>query len=146
MEGSGRTPIHLWIVGVLALAWNGFGCLDYVMTQTQNAAWFDAMKLTDAQRAFYAGFPTYADVAWALGVWGGLLGSVLLLARSRWAVIAFGLSLLGFAGGMTYHYLLSSAPPEMTTTGMNLINLVIALVCIGQFVYAREMRSRGVLG
>ena len=145
MEGSVRTPIHLWIVGVLALAWNGFGCIDYVMTQTQNAAYFDAMMLTDAQRAFYAGFPAYADIAWALGVWGGLAGSLLLLLRNRWAATAFGLSLLGFSGGMTYHYLLSAPPPEMTSTGMNLLNLGIAIVCIGLFVYAREMRSRGVL-
>ena len=25
---TGRTPIHLWIIGAVALLWNGFGCYD----------------------------------------------------------------------------------------------------------------------
>jgi hypothetical protein len=29
-----RVPIHLWIVGILALLWNAYGCYDYVMTTT----------------------------------------------------------------------------------------------------------------
>ncbi|MCP4895894.1 MAG: hypothetical protein GY906_02880, partial [bacterium] len=27
------TPIHLWIVGVLALLWNAMGAFDYLATQ-----------------------------------------------------------------------------------------------------------------
>lgn len=145
MEETVRTPVHLWIVGVLSALWNAFGCFDYVMTQTNNGGYLDAMMFTDAQRAYFASFPTYMDAAWALGVWGGLAGSLLLLVRSRWAVFAFGLSLLGLAGGTTWQYLLSSPPPEMSTTGMIAMNVAIWVVCIGLFVYAREMRSRRVL-
>ena len=28
-----RTPMHLWIVGVLALLWNFMGAFDYLATQ-----------------------------------------------------------------------------------------------------------------
>ena len=31
-----RVPVHLWIVGVLALLWNGFGCFDYLLTNLKN--------------------------------------------------------------------------------------------------------------
>ena len=34
-----RPPWHLWLIGVLALAWNGAGAVDYVMTKTRNAAY-----------------------------------------------------------------------------------------------------------
>lgn len=29
-------PIHLWAVGGLAVLWNGFGALDYTMSQLRN--------------------------------------------------------------------------------------------------------------
>jgi hypothetical protein len=33
---SMRTPVHLWIVGILSLLWNAMGCFDYVMTRMRN--------------------------------------------------------------------------------------------------------------
>ena len=77
----GRTPWHLWAVGLLSLAWNAIGGIDYTMTQTHNAAYLAAA--TPAQIAWFAGFPAWEVAAWALGVWGASAGSLLLLARSR---------------------------------------------------------------
>ena len=31
-----RTPVHLWIVAILATIWNAFGCFDYLMTHPRN--------------------------------------------------------------------------------------------------------------
>ena len=39
MKMTTSTPWHLWAVGVVALLWNGYGGYDYVMTQTDNAAY-----------------------------------------------------------------------------------------------------------
>lgn len=140
---EGRTPLHLWIVGALATLWNGFGAFDYLMTQTRNEQYL--AHFTDPQRIYFESFPIYMEVAWALGVWGGLLGSMLLLMRSRWAVVAFGVSLAGLAASTIYQYVLSPPPPGMTSAGMIAMNVAIWIVCIGLFVYAREMSSRGVL-
>ena len=140
---NGRTPVHLWIVGLLAVLWNGFGCFDYLMTQTANADYL--AMFSEEARAYFESYPAWMEGAWAVGVWGGLIGSLLLLARSRWAVVAFGLSLLGLAAGTTYQYVLSSPPAEMSTPGMIAMNVAIWVVCIGLFVYAREMRRKGVL-
>ena len=52
---------------------------------------------------------SYAQIGWALGVWLALLGSILLLMRSRWAVWSFGLSLVGAVLSLGYQMLL--APP-----------------------------------
>ena len=59
--------------------------------------------------AWIDAFPIWAQFGWGLGVWGGLAGSVLLLLRSRWAVWAFGLSLLGAVLGLGYQIV--AAPP-----------------------------------
>jgi hypothetical protein len=138
-----RTPVHLWIVGVLATVWNAFGAFDYVMTQTRNADYL--ANFTDPQRVYFDSFPLWMEATWALGVWGGLIGSLLLLIRSRYAATAFAVSLAGLACSTVYQYVLSTPPEDMTKGTMLVMNLVIWAIAIGLFVYAVKMRGRGVL-
>lgn len=84
---EGQTPVHLWIVGLLALLWNAFGCYDYLMTMTANQAW--TSHFTAEQIAYWEGLPSWTAAFWAVGVWGGLVGALLLLIRSRYSVWAF---------------------------------------------------------
>jgi len=143
MDGSIRTPLHLWIVGALATLWNAFGAFDYLMTQTRNEPYL--ANFTDPQRVYFESFPLWMEATWALSVWGGLAGSLLLLARSRHAVTAFAISLAGLAVSTLYQYVLSAPPPEMNSGAMMAMNLVIWAVAIGLLVYTLWMRRRGVL-
>ena len=93
MNSETKTPIGFWIISGLSLLWNAYGAFDYTMTQTKNAQYLAAF--TPEQLAYFDSFPAWMDATWALGVWGALAGSVLLLMRNRHAVTAFGLSLLG---------------------------------------------------
>ena len=113
-----RTPTHLWIVGVLALLWSGFGAYDYLMTRTKGAAYVDSMMpgTGEAMMAYIDSFPLWASFGWGLGVWMGLLGSVLLLMRHRWAVPALALSLLGAVLGLGYQIFLAPPPPPPART------------------------------
>ena len=143
-----RTPVHLWIVGLLALLWNGFGCYDYLMTRMRNTDYLASMMPTvdpNAALAWVDGFPIWAQFGWGLGVWGGLLGAVLLLARSRWAVWAFGLSLIGAILGLGYQIV--AAPPLPGAEGpmFEVIPVVIILVAAALFLYSRAMEKSGVV-
>src|SRR4051812_42736315 len=89
---SMRTPAHLWIVGILSLLWNCFGAYDYTMTRLKNTDYLSQMGDPNVVLAYIDGMPMYAQFGWGLGVWGALLGSVLLLMRSRYAVHAFAAS------------------------------------------------------
>jgi len=40
-----RTPVHLWIIGVLALLWNMMGAFDYLATKLQLDFWVIAIFL-----------------------------------------------------------------------------------------------------
>ncbi len=133
MNGSVKTPVHLWIVGALATLWNGFGALDYTMSQTRSPAWM--AQMTEGQRAWLAAAPAWADASWAFGVWGGLAGSLLLLARSRHAVTAF--TLFQFASPM----------PSGHMDGGAAIALHVAIwaAATALLLYALRMRARGVL-
>jgi hypothetical protein len=140
--GRPRTPVHLWVVGVLSLLWNAFGAFDYVMTNIRDPGYLaqfpaEAIQLIDE-------FPILVMAAWAFGVWGAVAGSILLLLRSRFAIHAFALSLAGLAASTVYQATLD-LPAEMKTTAMTVMNLVIWAAAILFLVYALRMRKTGVL-
>ena len=135
------TPWHLWAVGGLALLWNGYGGYDYVMTQTNNAAYL--AQFTPEQRAYFDSFPMWMEVVWAVGVWGAVLGSVLLLLRSKWAFHAFLASLIAFAASVVYGQT-SGGAAVMGTTGM-VFSAAIFLLGLGFVMYSRMMTRKGVL-
>lgn len=142
-----RTPAHLWIVGVLATLWNCIGAYDYVMTHIRDMDYLSSMPGVDANEllAWIDGFPIWARFGWGLGVWAGLAGSLLLLARSRHALWAFGLSLVGIVLGIGYQ--LTAAPPLAgADQGIHVV-MPFAIIVIGValLLYSRAMRKKGVL-
>jgi len=139
-----RAPWHLRVVGIAALLWNAVGALDYVMTQTRNAQYMSAF--TPEQLAFFYGLPAWTVAAWAIGVWGAVLGSLLLLFRKGIAVWFFLASLIGVALTTLQNYVLSNGLEVMGGPGSVLFTAVIFLVAIGLYLYARAMRERGVIG
>jgi hypothetical protein len=148
MATTARAPVHLWIVGILALLWNGFGCYDYFMTRTEGAAWINQMMHTtdgDAMMAYINAFPIWVSVAWGVGVWGGLLGAILLLLRNRQAVTVLGLSALGAVVGIGYQLLNPSGIPEMNEGINRAMPYVLIVIAIALFFYARAQRAKGIL-
>ena len=145
---SPRTPAHLWIVGILSLLWNCFGAYDYTMTRMRNVDYLASSMPTvdpNAALAWIDGMPLYAQVGWGLGVWMALLGSVLLLIRSRWAVWAYGLSLLGALLSLGYQLGLAPALPGASSLMYTVMPLVIIAIALFLFLYARAMAQKDVL-
>lgn len=140
---EGRTPAHVWIVGILALLWNAYGCFEYVMTQTANQA-FLAKYPADAL-AYFNSLPAWLTAFWAIGVWGGLAGALLLLVRNRYAVLAFALSLIGIVVGIGYQYLATDMPDSMTAGTAGLMPLLVFVVGAFLLWYSRNEDKRGAL-
>jgi hypothetical protein len=145
---SARTPAHLWIVGALSLVWGCFGAYDYLMTRMRNTDYIaSAMPGTDpnAALAWVDSMPLYAQVGWGLGVWLGLLGAVLLLMRSRWAVWSFGVSLVGAVLSLGYQIALAPPMPGPESALMKAMPYVIIAICVALFLYARAQEKKGLL-
>lgn len=142
-SAEGRTPVHLWIVGILALLWNGYACFEYLMIQTANQAYMS--KIPADQLAFMDSLPGWLTAFWALGVWGGLVGAVLLLLRNRYAVWAFGLSFIGAVIGLGYQMFMTEMPESMTAGAMGYFPWLIILICAFLLWYSRAMEKNGVL-
>ena len=138
-----RTPWHLWVVGVVAALWNAFGCVDYFMTQTRRDEWFAQMGMTETQLTYFNAMPAWTHAAWAIGVWGGLLGALLLLLRRKWAMPVFVVSFLGWLAGAVYAFALSDGMEAMGP--MWPMQIVIGGACVFFVWYARMMSQKGVL-
>lgn len=140
--GSRNTPIHLWIIGVLTLLWNLVGAFDYVMTQTQNEGYM--ASFTPEQLEYFYGFPAWLVSFWALAVWGGVLGSILLLFRKKLAVPVFLISLVSMVITSFHNFVLSDGLDVMGTGGV-IFSAVIFVVAVGLWLYSKAMAKRGVL-
>ncbi|WP_296432722.1 hypothetical protein [Yoonia sp.] len=140
-----KTPIHLWIVGIVSLFWNAGGAFDYVMTRTNAAEYLAAQP--DARLMMLDQAPLWFGFTWALGVWFSVIGSLLLLMRSRFAGATFALSLIGLLGSSIYTYGIADGGSMVAAAGTAAIVFTIAIpvLLVLQWLYARAMTRRGVL-
>jgi hypothetical protein len=140
--GRVKTPVHLWIVAVLSLLWNLVGAFDYLATQTKMESYMG--QFTQEQLDYFYSIPAWAVSGWAIAVWSGVVGSVGLLLRKKWAEWAFCLSLIGMAVSSLHSFLLSNGM-EIMGSGAVVFSLVIWIVAIFLYVYSRKQAKAGVL-
>ena len=146
MATQAKVPAHLWIVGALSLIWNAFGAYDYVMTRSRNTDYLASMGMNPQELLSYIdAFPIWAQAGWGLGVWGAVLASILLLMRSRWAVVVFAASLIGALLSLGYQLIGPPAPGGMDQGAMALVPLVIIAIGAALLAYAYTQEKRGVL-
>jgi hypothetical protein len=97
------------------------------------------------QRAYFLAFPLWADAAWAIGVFAGVIGCLLLLLEHRLAVPVLVASLIGAIvanlGGL---FVLGGMTVMRETGGLGFTAIPIIF---GAFLalYARAMSTKGVL-
>ncbi|AMU88403.1 hypothetical protein [Sphingopyxis macrogoltabida] len=139
-----KTPWHLWVVGGVSLLINAFPAIDFTLTNLQNEFWLS--PLTAAQRSFVLGAPLWSDICWALGGFGAFLGSLLLLMRSRHAVTAFIVSIVGLAGSTLYQHVLNGDTTRELFQNVALyVTLTIWVIMLALLFYARKQAAAGVL-
>jgi len=141
-ETTTRTPIHLWIVGILSVLWNAGGAFDYIATQYRIESYMS--KFTPEQLEYFYGFPVWMDAAWAIAIWASVLGSLSLLLRKAWAEWLFGLSILGLGTSTVYNFVLSDGMAVMGD-GAAVFTAVIWFIALFLFFYAKAMAARKVL-
>jgi len=86
-----RIHWSFWLIGVVALVWNVGGVINYFVQM--NPEMLDAYR--ESERAIIEGRPAWATGAFAIAVFGGALGCLLLLFKKSVATYVFIASLLG---------------------------------------------------
>ena len=80
-----------WAIGTVALIWNVMGIMNFFMQMKAGML----AEMPESQRAIIESRPAWATGAFAIAVFGGALGCLLLLLRKSAAFYLFIASLLG---------------------------------------------------
>lgn len=95
-----KPPVWFWIVSVIAVFWNAMGVHQYLGQAYQTESWRAA--LTDEQFEMVTNFPSWLTAAFAIAVFSGVIGSLGLLLRKKWAYSLLILSLIAVIIQMGY--------------------------------------------
>jgi len=88
-----RAPKWFTVFAILALAWNLLGVMAFVMQIRMTPEALAAMPA--AEQALYTNYPSWALIAFACAVFGGVLGSLLLILKKNLAGPLLLISLIG---------------------------------------------------
>ena len=125
-----KVPIWFWIISILSLFWffldmAGFYSRVFMLDQI-------ADKMPAAQLALYKAIPSWVNVVYGLKVFGGIMGSLALLSKKKWAFIMFMISIMGVLSQTFYVWFISDAIDVMGQRAivMPIVGIVIGAVMV----------------
>lgn len=132
-----------WAVGLAGLAWNIFGVVQFSAQAGKDQAGLMMAGMTAEQAALYASLPLWMDAAFGIGTIGGVIGCLLLLAKSRYAVPVFAISLLAylvlFVGDITEGVFAAFGVAQVA------ILSTVVTIAAGLYWFAQQSRRQGRL-
>ncbi|MBT8235166.1 MAG: hypothetical protein KJO04_03150 [Bacteroidia bacterium] len=144
MENSSTKPnVWFWIISIVGLIWNGMGAMNYLAQRTMS----DETKAayTPEQLAIVEATPAWVTSAFALAVWGGVLGCIALLLRKKWAKPVLLVSLIGILGQMFYGWFMTNSVEVFGTVLGIVIPVLVIIIGIGLYLFAKSGIRKGWL-
>ena len=136
-------PWHLWVIGIVGGLWSVMGVVSFMLTQMNVEAVMG--QFPPQQRAYFESFPLWAVVFWAIGVFGGVLGCLLLLLNNR---LAFPVLLASVVAAVVFNlgglFLLGGMEVMRETGGLGFTVFPLIFAALLAY-YARAMSKKGVL-
>jgi hypothetical protein len=141
---STPTPAPGWLraVAVLGFLWNVYGTYQFAGTFTASGQAAMTAGMTPAQAALYLSLPAWISGVFALGVFGGLVGSILLALQRTSASAVLGLSAFGYGllfAGDAHYGVFAAIPAQLA------ILAVVVLIAVGLLWVSRLAGHRGLL-
>lgn len=140
MNNETLRSVHwsFWLISVLGLLWNAGGAINYLM---QTNPEFVA-ALPDTHRAIIDGRPAWATGGFAIGVFGGALGCLLLLFRKSASLYVFVASLIGVM--VTVIHTINVASSKIDFSPAEIIVMILLPVIVAALLawYAKWVTSK----
>lgn len=138
-----RRPWHLWLVGIIGGLWSLMGVISFMLTQMHVDAVMS--RYPPQQREYFESFPLWAVAFWAIGVFSGGIGCLLLLLKNR---VAFQVLLASAIAAIVFNlgglFLLGGMAVMRATGGLGFTAVPIIVAAVLAY-YARAMSTKGVL-
>ncbi|MGB5483725.1 hypothetical protein, partial [Parasphingorhabdus sp.] len=142
MSQMNKPPIWFWIIGVFALLWSTMGLAAYFQHYMMNAEDFAALR--PEQQQLLVSQPFWLTAAFAVAVFAGFIGSILLLARKRLSVRMFLLSMVAVFmqfGGL----FLVLGYADILIGGEWIMPILIPIFAAGLYLFARKAEKKSML-
>lgn len=141
---TNKNKLFKWLkaISIFAIIWNLLGVGAYLMhTYISDEA---IALLPESEKMLYSNIPTWYTVAFAIAVFGGFIGSVLLFFKKKLAISVLMLSLIGVFVQMYYNFFKSNSM-EVYGPGSLVMPILVILFAIFLVGYARALNSNGYL-
>lgn len=139
-EQHPQPPAWFRPTAIAVIAWELLGCVMYLMQVR-----VDPAALPADQRAVWDATPAWMIGTYAVAVWVGLAGAILLLLRRKLAEPLLLVSLIAVAVQFS-GLLVVPALRGLMSSDMLLLPFVIVLVCFVIWSFARRARRRNWIG
>ena len=138
-ETVSRVHWSFWVIGAVALIWNVLGSANYLMQMNSELV----ATLPDTHRAIIEGRPAWATGGFAIAVFGGALGGLLLLLRKSVAVYLFIASLLGTI--LTMIHTIDVARTTIDFSPQEIVIMILMPLLVAAFLiwYSRQVEAKG---
>lgn len=137
-----RAPAWFWAMAGFGVLWNLYGIYQFIGTLTPQGRSAMAAGMTAAQAQIYFSLPAWMTAVFAIGVFGGLFGSLAWAARRAAAVPVLAVSLVGYIAlfsGDVYFGVFDAMPGQLA------ILAFVVLVAVALLATAWAARSRALL-
>lgn len=139
---STKLPAWFIVVAIIALIWNLLGVFAYLGEAFATPEMIEAMP--EEQRNMIENRPAWATAAFALAVWGGFLGSLLLVLKRKLSQIVLTVSLLGVVVQMIYNLFIAES--TVTYGPLQIVMaIMIPLIALGLVMMSKKGISHGWL-
>jgi hypothetical protein len=128
-----------WAIGVVALIWNVMGVLNFFMQMNAEVL----ASFPESHRAIIEGRPAWASGGFAIAVFGGALGCLLLLLRKSVAYYLFIASLLGVIVTMTHTLGIASSTIDFSPVEISMMILMPLVAAAFLIWYSKQAESKG---
>ncbi len=137
MNDENVVGVHwsFWAIGAIALIWNVLGAINFVVQMNPDSL----AAYREVEQALIVGRPAWATVAFAIAVFGGSLGCLMLLLKKSAAFYLFIASLLGVIVTMIHTLGVDVDFGLGEILGIILMPLLVAAFLIW---YSRRARSK----
>ena len=141
-ESVGRVHWSFWAIGAFALIWNVLGSVNYLSQMNTDLV----ASLPETHRAIIEGRPAWATGGFAIAVFGGALGGLLLLLRKSAAVFLFVASLLGTI--VTMIHTVNIASSTIDFSAVEILVMILLPLAVAAFLiwYSRYAQSKNWIG
>jgi hypothetical protein len=139
---NNKPSTSFWIIAIAALIWNLMGVFAYLQEAYMTAE--DLAALTPDEQTLLENIPAWVTGAYALAVFGGALGCILLLLRKKLATFLLIISFISILAQMSYNIFMSRA---LEVYGPGGLIMPVMVIIIGAFLvwYSKKMETQGIL-